>query len=104
LVGFELFKLSDRPAFELAADSFGSGDYMRAGPGPECEASDPATFDLGREPKPHSLIFKVADSAVFYLARVRWISEIRTDLSIVWIRAQATRSGAKLRSFSTAFR
>jgi len=99
-----MFKLCCGSAFELATDSLRRRNQVRTTPGAECEASNRATLDLGREPDAHSLIVKVADSAVLYITAVFRVSEVRANGAIVWIRAQATRSGAKSRNFSTAFR
>ena len=99
-----MFKRCGRSAFELTADSFRCCNKVRTTPGAEQKSSDHATPDLGREPDPHTLIFKVADSTVRYVATVLRVGEVRAYRAIVWIGAQATRSGAKSRNFSTAFR
>jgi hypothetical protein len=104
LAGSELFKLYRSSAFKLAADGLRRRNDVRATPGAKCEASDHAILDLGREPDAHSLVFKVADSATWYITAVIRVSEERANGAIVRIRAQATRSGAKSRNFSTAFR
>jgi hypothetical protein len=99
-----MFKVCCGSAFELAADSLRRRNQVRTTPGAECEASDRATGDLGREPDAHSLILKVADSAVSYITAVLCVGKECANGTIVWIRTQATRSGANSRNFSTAFR
>jgi hypothetical protein len=104
LAGSKLFKCCRRSTFELAADGFRCCNKVRTTPGAEQKTSDHATPDLGRQPEPHALIFKVADSAIPYITAVLRVSEVCANSAIVGIRVQATRSGAKSRNFLTALR
>ena len=88
----------------LTAHRLRCGDDMRTPPSAETKASNCAILYLSRESNAHPLVLKISNGTIGYITAVRRLVEIFANRGIVRISTQATRSGARLRNFSTASR